>query len=137
MADSTAGSSTTNRLTSTPGINWVAGLVVAVVLSAIFTLFAAAITHELALLFVLGLLGLILAVAVGFAVRFTTPGSGGFWPAAVTAALGVHAFTATAGAGLEYLGGAMLDAYQSAPISFYAVFYGVVAGIVAVVGRRA
>jgi hypothetical protein len=55
----------------------------------------------------------------------------------VTAALGVHVFTYVAGYGFEYFADALLDSYRSAPISFYAVFYGVVAGIVAVVARRA
>jgi hypothetical protein len=45
--------------------------------------------------------------------------------------------TYVAGSGFEYLGEGLLDAYRSAPIGFYAVFYGVVAGIVAVVARRA
>jgi hypothetical protein len=137
MADGTTTPASVSRLKSTPGINWVAGLVVSVVLSVVFTLVAVAITPAWALLFVLGLLGLILAVAVGFAVRLTTPGLGGFWPAAVTAALGVHVVTYVAGSGFEYLGEGLLDAYRSAPISFYAVFFGVVAGIVAVIGRRA
>lgn len=136
MADSTVTTST-SKLRSTPGVNWIAGLVVSVVLSVVFTLVVVAITPAWALLFVLGLLGLILAVAVGFAVRFTTPGTGGFWPAAVTAALGVHVVTYVAGSGFEYLGEGLLDAYRSAPIGFYAVFYGVVAGIVAVFARRA
>jgi hypothetical protein len=136
MADTTPTTST-SKLKSTPGINWVAGLVVSVVLSVVFTLVVVAITPAWALLFVLGLLCLILAAAVGFAVRFTTTGTGGFWPAAVTAALGVHVVTYVAGSGFEYLGEGLLDAYRSAPIGFYAVFYGVVAGIVAVFARRA
>jgi hypothetical protein len=124
MADGIASDTTTNRLKSTPGFNWVAGLVVSVVLSVIFTLVVVAITPAWALLFVLGLLGFILAAAVGAAVRLTTPGPGGFWPAAVTAALGVHVFTSVAGAGFSDLGDALLNSYRSAPLSFYVVFFG-------------
>lgn len=136
MAESTEAPTTVSKFKSTPGINWVVGLAVSVLLSVIFTLMVTAITPEWALLFVLALLGVILAVAVGFAVRLTTPGAGGFWPAAVTAGLGIHVFTSVAGEGFENLGQALLWTYQSPPISFYVVFFGVVAGLVATIARR-
>ena len=57
-----------NRLKSTPGVNWAAGLVAAIVLGHILGLITVAITNEWLLWIALGFTGLILAGVVGFVV---------------------------------------------------------------------
>jgi hypothetical protein len=136
MAESKTKGSIASRITSTPGIPWVAGLVVSVILSFVLSLIVVAVTNAWVSLFLLALLGLILAVAVGFAVRLTSSGPGAFWPAAVTAGLGVHVVTALAGVTFHDYGSSLLAAFQSAPLSAYVVFYGVIAGVVATFARR-
>ena len=136
MNDTAPAGSSVSKLKSTPGIPWIAGLVVATVLSLILSLVVVAVTNEWALLVLVMVIGLIISFAVGFAVRLTSVGVGGFLPAFVTAGLGVHVLTHLAGAGFDEFGYALWSTFQSAPFSAFVFFYGVVAGIVATVGRR-
>jgi hypothetical protein len=136
MAESKTSGSVPSKIASIPGIEWVAGLVVSGILSILLSLVVVGVHNEWASLVLLAFLGLILAVAVGFAVRLTCAAPGGFWPAAVTAGLGVHVVTSLAGVGFNDYGKALLFALRSAPLSAYAVSYGVIAGVVAIVARR-
>jgi hypothetical protein len=136
MAENKTSGSMPSRIASTPGIEWVAGLLVSVILSLLLSLPVVAVHNEWGALVLLAFLGLILAVAVGFAVRLTSSGRGAFWPAAVTAGLGVHVITSLAGVGFGDYGRGLLSAFQSAPLSAYVVSYGVIAGVVAVFARR-
>ena len=136
MAESKTSGSIPSRIASTPGIEWVAGLVVSVILSLVLSLAVVAVHNEWASLVLLAFLGLIIAVAVGFAVRLTSAGQGAFWPAAVSAGLGVHILTSLAGVGFDAYGLGLLSTFQSAPLSACVVFFGVIAGVVAVFARR-
>jgi hypothetical protein len=136
MAESKTPGSIPSRITSTSGTPWVAGLVVSVILSFLLSLIVVAVTNAWASLVLLAFLGLILAVGVGFAVRLTSAGPGAFWPAAVTAGLGVHVVTSLAGVGFHDYGYSLLSTFHAAPLSAYVVFYGVIAGVVASFARR-
>jgi len=125
-----------NRLKSTPGVNWAAGLVAAIVLGHILGLITVAITNEWLLWIALGFTGLILAGVVGFVVRLTSAGGNAFLPAFVGGGLGAHAIATLAGSGFDYLGDALLAVYQWNPLSAYAVFVGVLVGVVATVARK-
>lgn len=137
MADATSNGSV-GRLKSTPNIHWAAGLVVSTVLSFLFALVVIAIDNAWVLLILGGLLLLVLAAAVGFTVRLTTAngGYGAFWAALVTAGLGVHVVTTLAGAGFDFFGEKLLGTYGSSPLSAFVVFFGLIAALVATVGRR-
>lgn len=136
MTEGSTERSAVSKFVSTPGVQWVAGLAVAVILSLLLSLIVVAIDNAWVLLVLLAFLGLILAAAVGFAVRLTSSGTAAFWPAAVAAGLGVHTLTSVAGVGFDYYGEGLLSAFQSAPLSAYVVFFGVVAGVIAVFARR-
>lgn len=136
MTESSTGGSTVRKFASTPGIQWAAGLAVAVILSLLLALIVVAVTNEWVLLVLLMILGMIVAVAVGFAVRLTSAGAGAFWPAAVATGLGVHTLVSLAGVGFDDYGHGLLSAFGSAPISAYVVFYGVIAGVIAAFARR-
>lgn len=126
-----------SKLTATPGINWAAGLVAAIVLGHILGLIVVGITNEWVQWIVLGFVALLAAGGVGFAVRLTSPvGAAAFLPAAITGGLGAHAIATLAGSGFDYLGDALLAVYQWNPLSAYAVFVGVLAGVVATVARK-
>lgn len=136
MAESKTPGSIPSKIASTPAIEWVAGLVVSGILSILLSLVVVGVHNEWASLVLLAFLGLILAVAVGFAVRLTSAAPGAFWPAAVTAGLGVHVVTSLAGVGFHDYGYSLLATLHSAPLSAYVVSYGVIAGVVAIVARR-
>ncbi len=136
MAESKTSGSTPRKIASTPGIEWVAGLVVSVILSLLLSLAVVSVHNEWASLVLLAFLGLIAAAAVGFAVRLTSAGRGSFWPAAVSAGIAVHVITSLSGVGFSDYGNALLFALRSAPLSAYVVFYGATAGLVAIFGRR-
>jgi hypothetical protein len=116
----------------------VAGLVVAVVLSSILSLIAIAVTNEWALLILLSVLCLVVAAGVGFAVRMTASESSNqtFLAAFVTGGLGVHLVVSVAGNGFDDFAFNFINAYYSSPLSGYVFFFGVVAALVATVGRR-
>lgn len=136
MTDSNDQTLVPSKIASTPGIQWVAGLVVSTILSLILGLAVVAIDNEWAQLVALSFLGLIIAVAVGFAVRFTSAGQSAFWAAAISGGLGVNTVTSLAGVGFDNFGFGLLYAFQGFPVSAYTVFFGVIAGVVAIVGRR-
>lgn len=126
-----------SKLTATPGINWAAGLVAAIVLGHILGLIVVGITNEWVQWIVLGFVALLAAGGVGFAVRLTSPvGAAAFLPAAITGGLAGHAIIALAGNGFDELGYSLLGVYQYGPLSGYAIFVGVLAGIVATVARK-
>ena len=126
------------KFSSISQIHWVAGLVVAGVLSFILSLISIAVSNEWALLVLLTVLSLIVAAAVGFAVRLTSSESPHqtFLAAFVTAGLGVHVVVSVAGQGYDDVARSLINAYYSSPLSGYVFFFGVVAALVATVGRR-
>jgi hypothetical protein len=136
MAEYKTSGSLPSRIASTPGIEWIVGLVVSVFLSLLLSLVVVNVHNEWASLVLLAFLGLIIAVAVGFAVRLTSAGRGAFWPAAIAAGLAVHVVTSLLGVGFDGYGDGLLFTLRSAPLSAYVVFYGATAGMVAVFGRR-
>ncbi|PKQ25588.1 MAG: hypothetical protein CVT64_09205 [Actinobacteria bacterium HGW-Actinobacteria-4] len=139
MAETKSSSKPLGKFSSIAQIHWVAGLVAAVVLSHILALVVIGLDNEWALLFLLGIISLIIAAVVGFAVRLTSSASVNqtFLAAFVTAGLGVHLIVGAAGRGFDDFGYTMLTAYLGSPINGYVIFFGVVAGLVATVGRRA
>ena len=136
MAESKTPGSVPSKIASIRGIEWVAGLVVSGILSILLSLVVVGVHNEWASLVLLAFLGLIIAVAVGFAVRLTSAGQGAFWPAAVSAGLGVHIVASLAGVGFHDYGHSLLATLHSAPLSAYVVSYGVIAGVVAIFARR-
>jgi hypothetical protein len=127
------------KFSSISQIHWVAGLVVSVLVSSILSLVVMAATNEWARLVLMGLVGLVIAAVVGFAVRLTSQATTNqtFIAALVTAGLGVHIAAGTAGAGFDDFEATLYYAYSAAPLSGYVIFFGIVAALVATVGRRA
>ena len=138
MADTKTSNGPLSKVSSIAQIHWVAGLVASVIASHILALVVIALDDEWALLVVIGIVNLILALVVGFAVRLTSSATANqtFLAAFVTGALGVHVVVGAAGRGFEEFGYLMLTTYLDSPINGYVVFYGVVAALVATVGRR-
>ena len=136
-AQQTAGS-VVGKVSGIAQIHWVAGLVVAVVLSHIFALIAIAVTNQWIMLVLLSILALIVAVAVGFAVRLTSSESTNqtFLAAFVTAGLGVHVVVRISAQGYDDFAFDMVNAYNSSPLGGYVIFFGLVAALVATVARR-
>ncbi len=138
MADKESPRKVAGKFTSISQIHWVAGLVVAGVLSSILSLITIAVTNEWALLVLLPIVSLIIAAAVGFAVRLTSSESPhqNFLAAFVTAGLGVHVVVSVAGRGYDDFALDLINAYYQSPLSGYVIFFGVVAALFATVGRR-
>lgn len=138
MADKKSAEKAAGRFSSISQIHWVAGLVVAVVLSSVLSLIAIAITNQWALLVLLSILSLIIAAAVGFAVRLTSSESPNqtFLAAFVTAGLGVHVVVRISGEGYDDFAFDLINAYYSSPLNGYVIFFGLVAALVATVSRR-
>lgn len=126
-----------SKFASKPGVNWAAGLAAAVVLGHILGLIVVGITNEWVLWIVLGIIGVVLAAAVGFAVRLTSATGGAFWPALIAGGLAAHIPSTLGGVGFDDLGYGLLGVYQSAPFAAYVVFVGLAAALVATFGRKA
>ncbi len=138
MADKKSVEKKAGKFSSIEQIHWVAGLAVAVILSFVFSLIATAITNQWALLVVLNIFCLVIAGAVGFAVRLTSSASSRetFVTALVTGGLGVMVVVRMSGQGYSDLAWNFINAYNGSILSGWVVFFGLVAALVATVARK-
>lgn len=141
MADSKTASGPLGKFKSVTNIHWVIGLLVSVIVSFILGLIVVGIDNGWAMLIVSGLICIILAALVGFAVRLTSSATQNqtFWAALVTAGLGVHVVVSFASVryGFDDFEWTLWGTYAETPLSGFVIFYGLVAALVATVGRRA
>lgn len=139
MTDHATHSKVPGKFSSISNVHWAAGLTVAFVLSFITALIVTGITNEWAILVVLTITNVIIAAAVGFAVRFTSSASPNntFLAAFATTGLGVHIPVMMAGDGFDEFGWHLFGAYLGSPFSAYVFFFGIIGALVATMGRRA
>lgn len=134
----TSSSGMVGKLKTTTNAHWVAGLVVAAVLGLIFSLIVMGITNLWAVMILGGLLKLVLAAGVGFAVRLTSvdAGTNTFVAALVTGGLGIHTITFLEARGFDYFDTSLYSAFAQSFLTAYVLFFGVIAALVATVGRN-
>lgn len=138
MADKKSAEKAAGKFSSITGIHWIAGLLVSVVVSHILALIAIAVTNQWVMVVLLSIMALIIAAAVGFTVRLTSSESPNqtFLAAFVTAGLGVHVVVRIAAQGYDDFAFDLVNAYNASPLGGYVIFFGLVAALVATVGRR-
>ena len=138
MADKTTPQKKLGRFSTFSQFHWVAGLIVSVVLAHFFALIVVGATNQWVLLILLMIVCLLLAAAVGFAVRVTSKVSPvhTFITALVCAGLGANVVARMGGAGFDDFAWDLLGAYATSPLTGLAIFYGLVAALVATAGRR-